>query len=166
MDLVTMTSRKRRARARVAVRSSTASSDDSRARPGKARRGPVEHHQYEMQAESVHIVVTPGELDQHMRILAGCWTVEFLSQHRVRLGVRGRRRPPGDPVDEGGSLSRPVMPFTGQWADLTLEDLAEKCGGSAWAWTASGARRTLAFVPRTDFSPSEAAFDAAFAKEA
>jgi DeoR/GlpR family transcriptional regulator of sugar metabolism len=35
---------------------------------------------YEMQAESVHVVVTPGELDQHMRMLAGRWTVEFLSQ--------------------------------------------------------------------------------------
>jgi sugar phosphate isomerase/epimerase len=26
-------------------------------------------------------------------------------------------------------MSRPVTLFTGQWADLTLEDLAEKCGG-------------------------------------
>ncbi|HYP47865.1 MAG TPA: DeoR/GlpR family DNA-binding transcription regulator [Thermoleophilaceae bacterium] len=35
---------------------------------------------YEMQAEPVHVVVAPGELDQHMRMLAGRWTVEFLSQ--------------------------------------------------------------------------------------
>jgi DeoR/GlpR family transcriptional regulator of sugar metabolism len=35
---------------------------------------------YEMQAERVHVVVTPGELDQHMKMLAGRWTVEFLSQ--------------------------------------------------------------------------------------
>ena len=26
-------------------------------------------------------------------------------------------------------MSRPVTLFTGQWADLPLEDLAEKCGG-------------------------------------
>ena len=26
-------------------------------------------------------------------------------------------------------MSRPVTLFTGQWADLTLEELAEKCGG-------------------------------------
>ena len=35
---------------------------------------------HEMQAEGVHVVVTPGELDQHMRMLAGRWTVEFISQ--------------------------------------------------------------------------------------
>jgi DeoR family fructose operon transcriptional repressor len=35
---------------------------------------------YEMQAEPVHVVVTPGELDQHMKMLAGRWTVEFLHQ--------------------------------------------------------------------------------------
>ena len=158
---------------------------------------------YEMQAEPVHVVVAPGELDQHMKMLAGRWTVEFLSQlnfdvafvscagitleeglttsrrpladvinaaragaeahggadrrdqvrarvaahdhgrrrarpdhHRPRASNRGRRerlrrrgRPPRDPVHEGGSMSRPVTLFTGQWADLTLEELAEKCGG-------------------------------------
>ena len=35
---------------------------------------------YEMRAEPVHVVVAPGELDQHMKMLAGRWTVEFLSQ--------------------------------------------------------------------------------------
>lgn len=35
---------------------------------------------FAMQAESVHVVVTPGELDQHMRMVGGRWTVEFLSQ--------------------------------------------------------------------------------------
>jgi DeoR/GlpR family transcriptional regulator of sugar metabolism len=33
---------------------------------------------YELLAEQIHVVVTPGELDQHMRMLAGRWTVEFL----------------------------------------------------------------------------------------
>jgi DeoR/GlpR family transcriptional regulator of sugar metabolism len=34
---------------------------------------------YEVLAESMHVVVCPGELDQHMRMIAGRWTVEFLS---------------------------------------------------------------------------------------
>ena len=33
---------------------------------------------YELQADAIHVVVTPGELDQHMRMLAGRWTVEFI----------------------------------------------------------------------------------------
>jgi DeoR family fructose operon transcriptional repressor len=35
---------------------------------------------YEVIAEPMHVVVCPGELDQHMRMLAGRWTVEFLSE--------------------------------------------------------------------------------------
>jgi DeoR/GlpR family transcriptional regulator of sugar metabolism len=35
---------------------------------------------YEVQAETMHVVVCPGELDQHMRMLAGRWTVEFLRE--------------------------------------------------------------------------------------
>jgi DeoR family fructose operon transcriptional repressor len=35
---------------------------------------------YELEAESIHVIVTPGELDQHMRMIAGRWTVEFLSE--------------------------------------------------------------------------------------
>jgi DeoR/GlpR family transcriptional regulator of sugar metabolism len=34
---------------------------------------------YELQADAIHVVVVPGELDQHMRMIAGRWTVEFLS---------------------------------------------------------------------------------------
>ena len=34
---------------------------------------------YEVQADAIHVVVCPGELDQHMRMLAGRWTVEFLA---------------------------------------------------------------------------------------
>jgi len=33
---------------------------------------------YEVIAEPMHVVVCPGELDQHMRMLAGRWTVEFI----------------------------------------------------------------------------------------
>ena len=35
---------------------------------------------YEIHAEPIHVVIAPGELDQHMRMIAGRWTVEFLSE--------------------------------------------------------------------------------------
>ena len=161
---------------------------------------------YEIQADAIHVVVAPGELDQHMRMLAGRWTVEFLSElnfavaffsaagigldqglttsrrpladvinaaraergmqrradrrdevrrvvaalDRSRPGARcdshGRRAPGGRrrgvpgrgraardrQSPAGESMSRPVTLFTGQWADLTLSDLAAKCG--AWGF--------------------------------
>lgn len=31
-------------------------------------------------AESIHVIAAPGELDQHMRVLTGRWTNEFLSR--------------------------------------------------------------------------------------
>jgi DeoR/GlpR family transcriptional regulator of sugar metabolism len=33
---------------------------------------------FEVLAEPMHVVVCPGELDQHMRMIAGRWTVEFI----------------------------------------------------------------------------------------
>jgi DeoR/GlpR family transcriptional regulator of sugar metabolism len=35
---------------------------------------------YEVIAEPMHVVVCPGELDQHMRMIAGRWTVEFVAE--------------------------------------------------------------------------------------
>lgn len=35
---------------------------------------------YEVLADSLHVVVCPGELDQHTRTIAGRWTVDFLRQ--------------------------------------------------------------------------------------
>jgi DeoR/GlpR family transcriptional regulator of sugar metabolism len=32
-----------------------------------------------LSAASIHVIVAPGELDQHMRVLTGCWTVDFLA---------------------------------------------------------------------------------------
>ena len=43
-------------------------------------------------------------------------------------------------------MARPVTLFTGQWADLPSE------------W---GVQDAVAFVRRTDFAPSQVAFDAA-----
>src|SRR3954447_15798739 len=33
-----------------------------------------------LSAASIHVIVTPGELDQHMRVLTGRWTIDFLGQ--------------------------------------------------------------------------------------
>jgi DeoR/GlpR family transcriptional regulator of sugar metabolism len=33
-----------------------------------------------LSAPSIHVIAAPGELDQHMRVLTGRWTVDFLSQ--------------------------------------------------------------------------------------
>ena len=35
---------------------------------------------YELTTPSVHLIVAPGEVDQNLRIIAGPWTVEFLSR--------------------------------------------------------------------------------------
>src|SRR4051794_6367467 len=32
-----------------------------------------------LSAASIHVIVAPGELDQHMRVLTGRWTVDFLA---------------------------------------------------------------------------------------
>lgn len=68
---------------------------------------------YEFQAEPVHVVVAPGELDQHMRMLAGRWTIEFISQLNfdvafvssagltLEQGLTTARRPLADVVNAG-----------------------------------------------------------------
>jgi DeoR/GlpR family transcriptional regulator of sugar metabolism len=58
---------------------------------------------YEMQAEPVHVVVAPGELDQHMRMIAGRWTVEFVSQLNFDLAFVSAA---GLTVEEGLTTSR------------------------------------------------------------
>ena len=66
---------------------------------------------YEVSAEPMHIVVCPGELDQHMRMIAGRWTVEFLHELNVEVafvsaagltleaGLTTSRRPLADVVN-------------------------------------------------------------------
>jgi DeoR/GlpR family transcriptional regulator of sugar metabolism len=73
---------------------------------------------YEMQAEPVHVVVTPGELDQHMRMIAGRWTVEFVSQLNFDIafvsaagitlekGLTTSRRPLADVVNAARSAAK------------------------------------------------------------
>ena len=53
---------------------------------------------YEVQAEALHVIVCPGELDQHMRMLAGRWTVEFLAELNFAVAfvsAAGRDARPG-----------------------------------------------------------------------
>jgi DeoR family fructose operon transcriptional repressor len=66
---------------------------------------------YEMLAEPLHVVVCPGELDQHTRTISGRWTVEFLRQLNFDLafvsaagltleaGLTTSRRPLADVVN-------------------------------------------------------------------
>jgi DeoR/GlpR family transcriptional regulator of sugar metabolism len=41
----------------------------------------------EIRADALHLVVCPGELDQHLRAITGRWTVEFLRELRFDLAV-------------------------------------------------------------------------------
>jgi DeoR/GlpR family transcriptional regulator of sugar metabolism len=73
---------------------------------------------YEMQAEPVHVIVAPGELDQHMRMIAGRWTVEFVSQLNFEVafvsaagitlkeGLTTARRPLADVVNAARSAAK------------------------------------------------------------
>jgi DeoR/GlpR family transcriptional regulator of sugar metabolism len=58
---------------------------------------------FQMQAEPVHIVVCPGELDQHMRMIAGRWTVEFLSELNFAVAFVSAA---GLTLDQGLTTSR------------------------------------------------------------
>jgi DeoR/GlpR family transcriptional regulator of sugar metabolism len=66
---------------------------------------------YEISAEPMHVVVCPGELDQHMRMIAGRWTVEFIGDLNfdtafvsaagltIDAGLTTSRRPLADVVN-------------------------------------------------------------------
>jgi DeoR/GlpR family transcriptional regulator of sugar metabolism len=72
---------------------------------------------YEVSAEPMHIVVCPGELDQHMRMIAGRWTVEFLRELNIEVafvsaagvsleaGLTTSRRPLADVVNAARGAS-------------------------------------------------------------
>ena len=36
-------------------------------------------------ADSIHVIVPPGELNQHMRVLTGRWTVDFLQELNIAV---------------------------------------------------------------------------------
>ncbi len=58
---------------------------------------------FELHAEPVHVVVCPGELDQHLRMIAGRWTVEFLHELNFDLAFVSAS---GVTLDNGLTTSR------------------------------------------------------------
>jgi DeoR/GlpR family transcriptional regulator of sugar metabolism len=73
---------------------------------------------FELTAESIHVIVTPGEVDPHMRLIAGRWTREFLSGLNVDIafvsaagitleqGLTTSRRPLEDVVNAARAVAR------------------------------------------------------------
>lgn len=73
---------------------------------------------HEITSESTHVIVTPGELDQHMRMLAGRWTVEFLANLNFDVafvsaagvtlehGLTTARRPVADVINAARANAR------------------------------------------------------------
>jgi DeoR/GlpR family transcriptional regulator of sugar metabolism len=73
---------------------------------------------FELTAESIHVIVTPGEVDPHMRLIAGRWAREFLSALNVDIafvsaagitleqGLTTSRRPLEDVVNAARAVAR------------------------------------------------------------
>jgi DeoR/GlpR family transcriptional regulator of sugar metabolism len=73
---------------------------------------------FQLSAESIHVIVTPGEVDQHMRLIGGRWAYEFLSGLNIDVafisaagitleqGLTTSRRPLADVVNAARAVSR------------------------------------------------------------
>ena len=73
---------------------------------------------FELSAESIHVIVTPGEVDQHMRLIGGRWAHEFLSELNIDMafisaagitleqGLTTSRRPLADVVNAVRAVAR------------------------------------------------------------
>ena len=73
---------------------------------------------FELSAESIHVIVTPGEVDQHMRLIGGRWAYEFLSGLNIDItfisaagitleqGLTTSRRPLADVVNAARAVSQ------------------------------------------------------------
>jgi DeoR/GlpR family transcriptional regulator of sugar metabolism len=84
---------------------------------------------FELTAESIHVIVTPGEVDPHMRLIAGRWTREFLSALNVDIAFISAA---GITLEQGLTTSR-----------RTLEDVVHAARAVA--------RRTVALIDSTKF---------------
>lgn len=61
---------------------------------------------YRLDAPSIHVVLTPGELNQSLRLIAGSWTVEFVSKLKFRAAFLSGS---SLDVEQGlGSMTRPL----------------------------------------------------------
>jgi DeoR/GlpR family transcriptional regulator of sugar metabolism len=66
---------------------------------------------FELSADQIHVIVVPGEVDQHMRLIAGRWAIEFLADLNIDIaflsaagitleqGLTTSRRPLADVVN-------------------------------------------------------------------
>jgi DeoR/GlpR family transcriptional regulator of sugar metabolism len=66
---------------------------------------------FELEADQIHVIVVPGEVDQHMRLIAGRWAIEFLADLHIDVaflsaagitleqGLTTSRRPLADVVN-------------------------------------------------------------------
>jgi DeoR/GlpR family transcriptional regulator of sugar metabolism len=73
---------------------------------------------FEVSAESIHVIVTPGEVDPHMKLIGGRWAYEFLSGLNIDLafisaagitleqGLTTSRRPLADVVNAARGVAR------------------------------------------------------------
>jgi DeoR family fructose operon transcriptional repressor len=60
-------------------------------------------------ADSIHVIVPPGELNQHMRVLTGRWTVEFLRQLNIAVAFISAA---GITIEHGLTTSRSALADT------------------------------------------------------
>jgi DeoR/GlpR family transcriptional regulator of sugar metabolism len=60
-------------------------------------------------ADSIHVIMPPGELDQHMRVLSGRWTVEFLVELNIAVAFISAA---GITLDHGLTTSRAALADT------------------------------------------------------
>jgi DeoR/GlpR family transcriptional regulator of sugar metabolism len=60
-------------------------------------------------ADSIHVIVPPGELNQHMRVLTGRWTVEFLRELNLAVAFISAA---GITIEHGLTTSRSALADT------------------------------------------------------
>ena len=60
-------------------------------------------------ADTIHVIVPPGELNQHMRVLTGRWTVEFLAELNIAVAFISAA---GVTLEHGLTTSRSVASRT------------------------------------------------------
>ena len=72
---------------------------------------------FELSADQIHVVIVPGEVDQHMRLIAGRWAIEFLADLNIDIaflsaagitleqGLTTSRRPLADVVNAARAVA-------------------------------------------------------------
>jgi DeoR/GlpR family transcriptional regulator of sugar metabolism len=72
---------------------------------------------FELSADQIHVIMVPGEVDQHMRLIAGRWAIEFLAGLNIDLaflsaagvtlehGLTTSRRPLADVVNAARAVA-------------------------------------------------------------